>query len=175
MHTTAFTKAAAAIALAALATFGVTACSSGGSSNAGDAKSSASSGGSKAASASPKAGLTTKVQCAELEAKLGGSESELGDAMSNMSSTAEAQAAIPKLQAFQKDLDTQVGKITDPALKQAAAKFNTDYGTFVSSLSAVVAANASQDVAGIQPQIDKMQSAATAIQSDADALQKVCG
>lgn len=177
MRTTAFTKSAAAITLAALATFGIAACSSGGSSNASDTKSSnsGSSSSKPKASSTPKAGLATKVQCAELETKLSSSEKGLEDAMTNVSSASDVQAAIPKLQAFQQDLNTQVGKITDPALKQAAGKFNTDYGTMISTITKMLNDVSSNNAADAQTQETALQSQETAIQSDADALQKVCG
>jgi hypothetical protein len=146
MHSTALSKSAAAITLAALAVFGVTACSSGGSgdSNAAngsaDAKSSGSStpgaSGAPSEKSTPKAGIATKVQCVELQAKLNDSEKGLED---------------------------------------AAGKFDADFGTLVTTLSALINDENTQNAADAQTQLAQMQTQETAIQADATGLEKVCG
>lgn len=177
VNTSALSKTAAALTLAALAALGTTACTAGGSGDASPAKASASPSRSAAphATSTPKAGLATKAQCLALEGKLAGSASGLQSAMSALGSGGDPSSALPQLQNFQKDLHAEVGTVTDLALKGPATKFDGDFGAMVATVKAASDAFAAKDASAAQAQSAKLQTDEAALEADATALQRVCG
>jgi hypothetical protein len=180
VKTSALAKPAAAITLAALAAFGTAACSAGAPGKAADAKSSRTASPSESGrptpstSPAPQAGTGTKLQCLALEGKLMGSAAELQSAMGTLNAGGDPSAALGPLQSVQKDLDDEIGSVTDPALKGPAAKLKTDFDTLVATVKAASDAYAAKNVSAAQAQAAKLQPQKAALEADATALQKLC-
>jgi len=173
VNTSALTKSAVAVALAAVAGLGIAACTAHAPGHA-DAKATASSAAAPTATSTPKAGVTTTMQCLDLESKLAGSLGRVQSALGTVTSGGDPSAALPQLQSFQKQLDTQLGAVTDPALRAPAVKLDADYDALVSTAKAASDAYAARNPSGVQAQAAKVLTEKSALEADVTALEGVC-
>lgn len=173
VNTSALTKSAAAAALAAVALLGVAACTSADPHAAKTHSGTSSARPTPTSSAAPQAGVESKVQCLAVEGKLAGSAAELQSAMASLSG-GDPSSALGPLQSVQKDLDGEIGSVTDPALQASAAKLKTDFDQLVTTVNAAAVAYSARNVSEAQAQSAKLEPEKAALEADAAGLQKIC-
>jgi len=180
VNTSALTKAAVALTLAALAVLGTAACTATGASDAKSSSAKAASRPTPSLSVAPgtlsptQADSGTKMECLALESKLMGSAAGLQSALATVSAGGDPSSAVPQLESFQNDLDAEAKSVSDPALKAPAQKLNADYDALVATVKASAAAFAAKDAAAAKAQSAKLQSQKSALMADATELQGLC-
>jgi hypothetical protein len=114
------------------------------------------------------------MQCLELEGKLAGSAATLQSALGGLSGGGDPSGAVSQLQGFQQQLDSAVGKVTDPALKPQIDTLKSDYDALVSTAQSASEAYSTRDVAAAQAAAAKLAAQQRALKADLSGLQQLC-